>query len=471
MTTMRLTPRILAAAFVALVALKLALLLTVGPQFMPDSRDYSSFADLMLAQPDWLHHANLAVQDITSSRMFGYPLILAAAKLLFGGGWVWAVVITQNVAGIAAAVATFAAARALLHDDRWALAVAVAYVLSPALQFDLFVLTDSFYACCLTLLTALVVGWWARDAVPTVARGLAAGVLLVPAFLLREATMPLGLVFAAPVLAWAWRGRGPRGLAVVVAFCLPLAGGVAVVKAWNQARTGEAFVTTGTRTALLLPLLSMAGRGEPVFEGDNPLDDAARRAMAASTFAPSEYGIREALAANSLLIQQGWSSLDIARAVDHKFRDLLMSHPLAVVRTYGRWLASEASFLPFNPPRILRELLMWRDSGEFEGIRRFAARLVAERRPTDLLFAAIELPARLVGGGLTLTFAAAPLLLALRRRRDTLLLLALWAAAGAFASAYLMVYVEPRYLIGLLPALLLVAVAVLKTRDGADATP
>jgi hypothetical protein len=77
-----------------LLSLKLLLLLAIGPVFSPDTPSYADFADAMLASHHWLSDADLATQvlPVTTFRILGYPAVIAAAKLLAGRVWPYAVI-------------------------------------------------------------------------------------------------------------------------------------------------------------------------------------------------------------------------------------------------------------------------------------------------------------------------------------------------------------------------------------------
>ena len=82
-------------AFAIVVAVKLGVLLAFGPATQNDTLGYDSYADAILSGE--FRHVDLATDPmpITLTRMIGYPAVIAAAKILAGRDWTWAVVLLQ----------------------------------------------------------------------------------------------------------------------------------------------------------------------------------------------------------------------------------------------------------------------------------------------------------------------------------------------------------------------------------------
>src|SRR5271156_215281 len=88
-------PKPVRVAFAIVVAVKLGVLLAFGPAQQFDTLGYSTYADAILSGA--FRHVDLATDPmpITLTRMIGYPAVIAAAKLLVGRDWAWAVVLFQ----------------------------------------------------------------------------------------------------------------------------------------------------------------------------------------------------------------------------------------------------------------------------------------------------------------------------------------------------------------------------------------
>lgn len=451
---------------IVLAAAKLALLLWMGPLRQPDSTSYEAFASMILAGGDWaqavdLHHANPA-----TLRMIGYPVIIAASQALAGTGWAWLLAGFQSALGLLAALLILRAGRAATGSPALALIAAGCYVVSPALQLDLTVLTDALYAHLLAILTALLVLWHAEDRAPTLPRLLTAGALLAIALLIRSATMPLGLLFLVPVAVWV-RTRGLiRGAGLLAVFVLPLLATNGAYQVWNKSRSGEAFLATDTRFALTQALVEVQSQGVPVFTGNTVLDTSARAVFAVQgnpvkdTVVPEMYAISNALIDGAHL-----SEVEATRLIKARFFEVVLAHPgTAVFGKLLREVTSKAMFTPFDPVRVLRRLLECRDIELFDAKHDFLKRPLAEWRPGDVVWTVLEGLSRL--GALMLVagfLAAAPM--ACRRALSgdgaAAFRLALVVITAGFIGAVALIHLEERYIFGMMPALLFAALPTL----------
>jgi hypothetical protein len=458
---------IVLAVLAGIAAVKAIALVFIGPLFQIDSGGYIAFADVIIGGSGWIAANDLHVPTVDSLRMVGYPAIIAGAKIVFGGDFAWAVVVFQTALGALATVLFFRAAVAVTASVRVAAVLVVAYLFSPALQYDLFILTDSLYASLFTILTSLIVTAWAERRPASPALVLALGALLAASFLIRETSMPFGALFLPLVVLWAsnrgWRAAALAGLL----FLLPLGATWEGYRQWNEARSGEKFITTANGVVLLYALASMDSLDRQAFLEETPLDSAIRDSRAADGGASPAVFMTEALAAMGILGgRYGLSGTEIERAARERFFRIARSRPLLMVRKMGYELASDAVWGEVNPARTVRELIRWRDQGEFEGIRAFVARLKAERRPSDAAFFALEALSRTAGAICLLAFLASPLVAGLgvlrRRDRNALMTLALFIPPAGVIAAYATVCLTQRYLIGVVPAILLCAALTLR---------
>ena len=451
----------------AAVALKLGLALWLGPLEQPDSGAYITLAKLILAGSDWFSHLDLHTLNVTAFRMIGYPAVIAAAMALLGAGWAWGVILLQAVAGLGAAALVWRAGRALTGSERLGAAAALCYLVGPSLQADLFLLTDGLYSHMLAMVVALAVLWSCEGRAPTAGRVLGLGLLLALTLLIRSPTMPLGVLFLAPVAVWTvgvagWR----RGPALAALFLLPLFALTACYLAWNKGRSGEAFLSTDSRHALIQPLIALQGRGVPIFTGDGPLDVAGRVLFAPGFHPGKEEVVTGAFViGNHLVEQQGLSEVEALRLVKARFFETLRAHPLAFAANIGHELGCNILFVLFDPLRVLRKTVAYRaDTDGLDARHDFLAKPLSQWRPLPVLFLAGEVATRATAALLLLAFlAAAPLAArgALRGDIAELRLLALVALALGFVGAMAMVHLEERYIIGVLSAMLFAALATL----------
>ena len=95
-------PKPVLVAFAVVVAVKLGVLLAFGPATQNDTTDYVGYADAILSGE--FRHVDLATDPmpITLRRPIGYPAVIAAAKIVAGSYWAWAVVLFQYAVSLLA---------------------------------------------------------------------------------------------------------------------------------------------------------------------------------------------------------------------------------------------------------------------------------------------------------------------------------------------------------------------------------
>jgi hypothetical protein len=447
------------ACVAALAIVKLVLVFVYGPLVQPDSAGYITFADTILTGTDWLHDRPGGGGE-DSYRTIGYPALIAAAKLVAGPSWGYVVILVQAAASLAATVLVYGAAGTASGRVWLGLTVAAAFAGSGMLVYDLHILTDALYGSILAAAIALLV----RSACfrPGGTGGAAvAGALLALAFLVRDFTLYL-LPALAPLailsvmrLSLAPVARA-AGLALVFAPVVVLAAGYA---GWNLYRSGEAYITTAGQTAALLPLVRAAERGVPVFDGETPLDRAAAARL-------SGQGYADVLAINRDLAVQGMSALEVNRMVRARYMAMLAAHPMEFAAMALRELRLERRVARLtNPLRSAYELDAFaRGETVRNGSVRFAeARAAGSALPVIVVGAerAVTLVVTVAGAlgviGLPLALIAAPLTRGRFVPPDPLLASALWLVYMGSAATYALVSLEDRYLLGVVPWMVLVA--------------
>ena len=465
---MRTTPIGLWAALAALALAKLGLILWAGPLTQPDTGLYTAYARLILDGGPSLGHLDLRHPDVSTIRAIGYPAFLAAVQRVAGESWAWMAIGLQSLLGVVAVALLFRAGRALAGSTAAGLLAAGCYAVSPALQFDLSLLTDSLYGHLLAILTALLVLWAVEERPATPGRLLAAGGLLALSLLVREATLPLGLLFAAPVAVWAGRGGWTRGLAAIGLFLAPLLLTVVLYQGWNQLRTGEAFIATDARWAVLNPLLVMEARGTPVFTGTEALDTAAARVYAAigrpANDSNDEIAPRMFALAGELLTTAQLTEVEAMRVAKQRLMREIVAHPLAAAGILVRKLTSKVALTPCDPLRVWRRIADSRDSTPAAKPPPLLQRPLSTWHLGEVVALLLEGATRLFALVLVAGFLATPVLTAaaaLKGEGGAALRLALFVVAAGFIGVYALVYLEERYIIGVLPALLLAALTAL----------
>lgn len=436
--------RAVAGSFALVAAAKLALLLWLGPIWAGDTGGYFNYATAILAGTGWMHDGGVdqGLAGALTFRMAGYPLVLAAARGLFGGGWAWAVVLLQGGVSLWTTWRLMQVAQQATGSARIAAAAGMAWGLSRSLAVDQALLTDSLYTSA-TLAVALAgVQGWLQPQFITLRRAVVAGFLLAASLLVRES----GLFFApCLLLPWAvpvWRARGGQGL-LAVALLAPVVLTWGGYRAWNQHRTGAAFLSTGGATVLLFSLVRMREAGADPFAGIEPLDVEARATLRQHTF-------EESCALLKLHRQQeNLGTLAVLAELQDRFAAAWLQHPVAVLQARARHLPLRLLFTPFAPVDAVADAWQWGHDQQKLWPDDSVLLQQATARPASALILFGLALTRMVGLAVTVLGLLGPLWLWWHRRRqpDDLarLAMALWVAALAMVAVYFPVHIEVRY--------------------------
>lgn len=440
-----------------LVAAKLFVILFYGPLLQPDSGGYITYADQMLRDSRWLYDQPGGGGD-ASYRMLGYPALIAAFKLLAGEYFGYGVLLIQAMLSLAATAVLYGFLRDLFDDWRWALFAVSCYAAGLPLVFDAFLLTDGIYGNIVAIIVATLGGLALRCS-GSASKIATIGGALACAFLVREATLQLVVAFL-PLLALAAREGFWSRTQSLVLFALPLFVVAATYMCWNNYRSNAFFVTTGMRTAALLPLVQVAGRGALIFDGDSRLDQAARSVLVGFSY-------DEVLLINRRLEVLGMSGAEIDREVREKYWKSLLRFPGEFSQHAFRELGLHKRALVLaNPIRSAVHLEEFRAKGELAGLGSRVRRAIAGGHywlggivAIELMFSVISVA---IGFLAFVVFPVRFVIVLIRQKRLSrrwLILGALWLLYITFLTAYAMIRVEDRYLIGVLPAILAVGLA------------
>lgn len=443
---MRLPTRLSLAGMLllVLVGVKLASLAIYGPFRAPDTSGYLQIADILAASWDWTATVDLGTRQgaLLSSRMLGYPAVIAVARAVFGAEWAYVVCAVQVLAGCLAVWMLYALTVRLIRDRTAALLVAAAYGTGLVMVYDQALLTDGLHA---SLLVVFIAGIGCLAGRRRDIWLLLPGCAAAAALLLRESTLGmLGLLLPA-ALALAGGPDGDmrtRGRRIVVAL-LPVVMTAASYAGWNVYRTGKAFLTTGLAAASLIPVIHMRRMGALVFDADTPFEAGARRAL-------SKWQTEEVYSA----VASGSESADLdpleaQRAARESLARAIREAPLA----YLRHVVSELhpkylvlSFVPFGSAAVLAGS----SDGRLSSIGEARDRLRNGERLTVLALLGIS---AVVALALWLGMIAVALAVAQRWVRGRtpstaeLAVLALAAFHVGLMLLYALVHTESRYLL------------------------
>ena len=263
--------------FAVLLVIKFGVLLAFGPASQNDTTDYVGYADAILSGD--FRHVDLATDPmpITLRRPIGYPALIAAAKIVTGSYWGWAVVLFQYVVSIFATAMVYRVARAF-NLGVW-LSIGVVAAQATAMQFvvDQAVLSDSLTGSTMTIATCILGLIALRREPVSLLAYLSAGALIAAAFLVRDviAYVAVGLIPLAAAAALAQRSRLRQLGAGALVFLPLIATNVAYVE-WNRVRVGAPVVTSTSQAALFGALIEAAHYDLSIFSGSTPIDEVGR---------------------------------------------------------------------------------------------------------------------------------------------------------------------------------------------------
>jgi len=352
-----------------LIALKGGVLLVFGPIMSPDGTGYAGYADAIIAGT--FTHVDLERDaiPITLARPIGYPALIAAAKILAGQSWQWAIVLLQFAASLLATTAVYRLARSFRLGVWPSLGVAAAQATAIQFVIDQAIATDSLYASALTIAQCLIAAIVLHRKAAGLIGFVGAGGLIAASFVLRDATEFLAVGFV-PLAAAAVGAAGSRlrqGLAFALVF-IPLILTQRTYVEWNRWRVGVPVVTTVAQFALLTPLANASRYDAAIFSGSSPLDETARRVFKA-------FNVDEVLEVNQFLHRDyGWDSLRIAHEVTAAYLRAWVDHPAAMIRNFMDQISESQLHQAVRPVETVRDLLLWSTGSDRDFARERAVR-------------------------------------------------------------------------------------------------
>ena len=350
-------PKPVLVAFAIVIAVKLGVLLAFGPALQNDSLGYETYADAILSGA--FRHVDLATDPmpVTLTRMIGYPAIIAAAKLLAGRDWTWAVVLFQFAISLWATVMVYRLARAFRLGVWLSLAVVAAQATSMQFMVDQAALTDSLTGSTVTIATCILGLIVLRRATAPLPVYLGAGALIAVAFLMRDviAFLAVGLVPLAVAAALVQRSR-LRQLAACALVFLPLIATHVAYTQWNRARVGSAVAASISQAALFGALIEAAHFDHSIFAGSTPIDEVGRPLLAEMEAGQHGY---EAEANVILHRDYGWDAVRINHEVTLAFLLAWRDHPRAMIFHIFHHISETQLHQAVRPIETVRDVLLW----------------------------------------------------------------------------------------------------------------
>jgi hypothetical protein len=314
----------LPAILVAAALGKCLLLLIVGPSFQPDSGGYVGFANSILSGAAFraFDFKAEALPEL-AFRMAGYPLIIAAAKLLSADYWADIVVLLQCAVTLLTTTLIFVVLRRAFASLWVPVFVAVLYLCSGSLLWDNSILSDSLYSSLFTIvifaLLGVLVGSW------KLGRGaFGLGLLWGFSLLFRDSGVYFTVFPLALLCVLAWRDRASAHAGDIVGFLIAVGGVVGSYVLFNWYRTGSVFFGITGVANWLRPVFDMARYhyADP-FQGQDVVSTIMRHR-------PPVYGFPAQLQFLSVLHETcACTPVRMDSIVLHKFVSTVLQHPFA----------------------------------------------------------------------------------------------------------------------------------------------
>jgi 4-amino-4-deoxy-L-arabinose transferase-like glycosyltransferase len=352
------TPKPVLAAFALLVALKVGVLAILGPLTQPDSWGYVRYADEILSGA--FRHVDLAndPMPITLTRTIGYPAVIAAAKIIAGAGWAWAVVLFQFAVSLSATAMVYRLARAFRLGIWPSLGVATAQATAMQFVSDQAILSDGLFGSTLTL-AACMLGLVALRREPrSLLVYLGAGLLIAVAFLIRDVItdMSIGLVPLAVAGAMVQRSRLRQWAAVALVF-LPLIGAHVAYTEWNRVRIGAPVVTSIAQAALINALTEAAVYDSTIFSGSTPIDIIGRKLL--PKMRVERLGFEQESSA-FLHDEYGWDAVRMSHEATLAYLRAWRDHPWPMIRHVFYHISETQLHQAVRPIETVRDVLLWK---------------------------------------------------------------------------------------------------------------
>jgi len=343
------TDRSVKAWLLSVAALvKLGLLLRFGALPSDDTAAYVTLAGALrhdpliwFTVPGWHSQA----LPLYAFRPYGYPALIALAQMLAGSEFGIVLVLVQIALSLLVGSMLFDRCREVAPGTRWIAGAAIGfYFSSVTLLWDQSILSDSLFSSLFNIVILTLAAGRKQPVAIIVLLGLAwSGALLLREVGLYLTVVPLALCFMLPRV-----GRWQR----IATFLMPIIALTGLYAAWNQQRTGTAFLSITGVANYLRPSFDLTTMGLATpFDGDDPLSKIVQ-------LHPDEYGFPNQL----LLLQQihDGLSLDSPLALQTlefgHYRSMVTRFPVA----YGRYVAghlepSNLGALLFDPISSLND--------------------------------------------------------------------------------------------------------------------
>jgi hypothetical protein len=437
------TPQPVLVAFVVLVVLKLGVFLILGPALQLDSFGYEKYADAILSGA--FRYVDLATDPmpVTLTRMIGYPAVIAAAKVIAGGDWAWAVVLFQFTVSVWATAMVYRLARAFRLGVWLSLGVVAAQATAMQFVVDQAVLTDSLTGSTTTIATCILGLIALRRTATPLPVYLGAGALIAVAFLIRDviAFFAIGLVPLAAAAALVEHSRFRQLTACALVF-LPLLATHFAYTEWNRFRVGTAVATSISQAALFGALVEATRYDDTIFSGSTPIDEVGRRVQKIMDAGQAGYE-----AQSSILLHRdyGWDAVRINHEVTLAYLRAWRHHPRAMIFHIFHHISETELHQAVRPIETVRDMLLWTTGSMHD----FASERAVRSGNLGMIPAVIANWLSMTAS--VIVFLAFLVITPMRLMREgwnaeTSVSIGIWCFYLTVGGLYATVHLEPRYL-------------------------
>ena len=410
----------------------------------PDSVGYIAYAMQILhgTVPSGSALLHASAEPISLFRAPGYPAVLAALGWTLPGSWRVAAVVVQVLASAMLAAAGYRVALRLGVERRLAIVAALLPAIGFGLVHQISILTDALNAVFIAgAALALVSG-------PELGLALVAGLLLGAETTFREATPVFALAYLP--LAWLLGGRVRMRVARMGLVLLPAVLVAGSLATWNVARIGRLIVTTAPQTIMVYALMPAVRWGVPVFAGADAFDRIARE-----TVGGGDYEAIDPLH-QRLFDEAGMTAPDMADAAAAVYFRTWRRFPFAMAWLTLQNFRYEYLALPFEPVDSVGVLMTYaehRGRPAFVRLNVLWARLLHGDGWAGV-WIVLDVVTRAVGTAICVAGIVLPWLPGRSWR-----LRGLWLVCAGLVVIYLPLHLEPRYVLGVVPLVCLMAAA------------
>ena len=267
------------------ISIKLAVLFLVGPVIWPDTEAYISFADVILARAQVFDHMGFAggpAAPILVFRLAGYPLVLAAAKLISPQYYGQITAFFQIFPNILAMVIMVRVLAGLSFTTPPIVSAIGLYAFSDSLLFDNSLLSDSIYSSFFNIVIFVLLGHLVAGSRLTLVGAAALGLLWGFSTWMRDSGIYLTYLAVGLLIAIAVRAPASnvRRFGHLFTFIIAIFAMTSAYSGFNKYRTGEFFFSITGVENWLRPVFDMAqyGYADP-FNDDDLVSQTVREGM------------------------------------------------------------------------------------------------------------------------------------------------------------------------------------------------